>query len=266
MTENTHIPASPFLPTTGVGKVAVVTGASSGIGRATVQQLVASGWTVYALARRTDRLYTLYAETGAHPVTCDVTDEQSVQFVAEQILEEQGTIDALVNIAGGAIGVDKVAEGKPDDYLKMYQMNVLGILHMVRAFAEALRLNGHGTILNLTSTAAEHGYEGGAGYNAAKFGARGLTEALRLEEAEHNVRVIEICPGMVHTEEFSLNRLGSKEAAERVYAGVEKPLTAEDVAQTVTFALNVPHHVNLDRITIRPVAQPSQFKVIRKES
>ena len=126
-------------------------------------------------------------------------------------------------------------------------MNVLGILHMVRVFAEALRLNGHGTILNLTSTAAERGYEGGAGYNAAKFGARGLTEALRLEEAEHNVRVIEICPGMVHTEEFSLNRLGSKEAAERVYAGVEKPLTAEDVAQTVTFALNVPHHVNLDR-------------------
>ena len=242
MTENTHIPASPFLPHTGDGKVAVVTGASSGIGRATVQQLVASGWTVYALARRTDRLYTLYAETGAYPVTCDVTDEHSVRFIAEQILEEQGTIDALVNIAGGAI------------------------LHMVRAFAEALRLNGHGTILNLTSTAAEHGYEGGAGYNAAKFGARGLTEALRLEEAEHNVRVIEICPGMVHTEEFSLNRLGSKEAAERVYAGVEKPLTAEDVAQTVTFALNVPHHVNLDRITIRPVAQPSQFKVIRKES
>ena len=172
MTENTHIPASPFLPHTGNGKVAVVTGASSGIGRATVQQLVASGWTVYALARRTDRLYTLYAETGAHPVTCDVTDEHSVRFVAEQILEEQGTIDALVNIAGGAIGVDKVADGKPADYLKMYQMNVLGILHMVRVFAEALRLNGHGTILNLTSTAAEHGYEGGAGYNAAKFGAR----------------------------------------------------------------------------------------------
>ena len=92
MTENTHIPASPFLPNAGVGKVAVVTGASSGIGRATVQQLVASGWTVYALARRTDRLYTLYAETGAHPVTCDVTDAQSVQFVAEQILEEQGTL------------------------------------------------------------------------------------------------------------------------------------------------------------------------------
>ena len=136
MTENTHIPASPFLPHTGDGKVAVVTGASSGIGRATVQQLVASGWTVYALARRTDRLYTLYAETGAHPVTCDVTDEHSVRFIAEQILEEQGTIDALVNIAGGAIGVDKVADGKPTDYLKMYQMNVLGILHMVRAFAE----------------------------------------------------------------------------------------------------------------------------------
>ena len=160
MTENTHIPASPFLPTTGVGKVAVVTGASSGIGRATVHQLVATGWTVYALARRTDRLYTLQQETGAHPVTCDVTNETAVAFAAEQILGEQGTVDALVNIAGGAIGLDPVSEGKPEDYLQMYRMNVLGILNTVRAFSGALRQNGHGTILNLTSTAAEHGYEG----------------------------------------------------------------------------------------------------------
>lgn len=265
MTKNTYIPPSPFRSWAGDGKVAMVTGASSGIGRATVHQLVATGWTVYALARRTDRLYTLQQETGAHPVTCDVTNETAVAFAAEQILGEQGTVDALVNIAGGAIGLDPVSEGKPEDYLQMYRMNVLGILNTVRAFSGALRQNGHGTILNLTSTAAEHGYEGGAGYNAAKFGARGLTEALRLEEAEHNVRVIEICPGMVHTEEFSLNRLGSQEAADRVYEGVPNPLTAEDVAQTVTFALNVPHHINLDRITLRPVAQASQFKVIRAE-
>jgi len=95
------------------------------------------------------------------------------------------------------------------------------------------------------------------------LGGWGLTEALRLEEADHNVRVIEIRPGMVHTEEFSLNRLGSVEAAEKVYAGVQNPLVAEDVAQTVVFALNIPHHINLDHVTLRPLAQASQFKVIR---
>lgn len=260
------MPANPFAPNAQANRVAVVTGASSGIGRATVQQLTATGWTVYALARRADRLATLQAETGASPIPCDITDENAVQAAADRILTETGNrVNALVNIAGGALGLDRVADGNTGDYLAMYRVNVLGILNMVRAFAPALRANGEGTILNLTSTAAENGYEGGAGYNAAKFGARGLTEALRLEEAENNVRVIEVCPGMVHTEEFSLNRLGSAEAAAKVYAGVEKPLLAQDVAQTVTFALNVPHHVNLDRITIRPTAQASQFKVIRKQ-
>ena len=263
MLDNTRIPANPFAPNACEGKVAVVTGASSGIGRATVEQLTATGWTVYALARRTERLRTLEAETGAHPITCDVTDESAVNAAAKQIMTEHSQLDALVNIAGGAIGLDRVADGDPEDYLAMYRLNVLGILHTVRAFAPALRAHGQGSILNLTSTAAEGGYEGGAGYNAAKFGARGLTEALRLEEADHNVRVIEIRPGMVYTEEFSLNRLGSVEAAEKVYAGVQNPLVAEDVAQTVVFALNIPHHINLDHVTLRPLAQASQFKVIR---
>ena len=251
------MPANPFAPNSQAGKVAVVTGASSGIGRATVQQLTATGWNVYALARRAERLAILEAETGAHPVTCDVTDEAAVRAAAKNILAETGgRVNALVNIAGGAIGLDRVADGSPEDYLAMYRVN---------AFIPALRASGEGSILNLTSTAAEGGYEGGAGYNAAKFGARGLTEALRLEEADNNLRVIEIRPGMVHTEEFSLNRLGSAEMAAKVYEGVEKPLVAEDVAQTVVFALNVPHHVNLDCITLRPVAQASQFKVIRNK-
>jgi possible serine 3-dehydrogenase len=260
------MPANPFAPNSQAGKVAVVTGASSGIGRATVQQLTATGWNVYALARRAERLAILEAETGAHPITCDVTDEAAVRAAAKNILAETGgRVNALVNIAGGAIGLDRVADGSPEDYLAMYRVNVLGILNTVRAFIPALRASGEGSILNLTSTAAEGGYEGGAGYNAAKFGARGLTEALRLEEADNNLRVIEIRPGMVHTEEFSLNRLGSAEMAAKVYEGVEKPLVAEDVAQTVVFALNVPHHVNLDCITLRPVAQASQFKVIRNK-
>ncbi len=128
-----------------------------------------------------------------------------------------------------------------------------------------LRAHGEGTVLNLTSTAGIVAYEGGAGYNAAKFGEHGLTWALRLEEAENNIRVVEVLPGMVHTEEFSAKRLrGDAAAAEAVYAGVEKPLTAEDVAEVIAHAVSLPHHINLDQIVVRPVAQAAQHKVIRK--
>ncbi|MBM7050866.1 SDR family oxidoreductase [Rothia sp. ZJ1223] len=259
------IPENPFTPENSRGKIAVVTGASSGIGRATVEQMRATGWTVYAAARRADRLETLAQETGAIALTLDTTDTDAVRETAQRVLQETGgRLDALVNIAGGARGADTVATGSAEDWQKMYEVNVLGTLNMVQAFLPALRDNSEGTVLNLTSTAAEAGYEGGGGYNASKFGERALTEALRLEEAENNVRVIEIRPGMVHTPEFSKLRLGSDEAAAKVYAGVEKPLFAEDVAQTVVFALNVPHHINLDHITMRPVAQAAQYKVIRK--
>lgn len=259
------LPANPFSPDAQAGKIAVVTGASSGIGRATAQLMAATGWTVYAVARRAERLQELAQECGVRPVALDITDRDAVAEQAARILEETGgQLDALVNISGGALGVDSVADADPEGWQAMFNLNVVGTLNMVKAFLPALRANGQGTVLNLTSTAAEAGYEGGAGYNAAKFGERALTETLRLEEAEHNVRVIEIRPGMVRTEEFSLNRLGSDEAAAKVYAGVDKPLLAEDVAQTVTFAVNIPHHINLDHITLRPVAQAAQYKVIRK--
>lgn len=259
------IPTNPFASNAHTGKVAVVTGASSGIGRATVEQMRATGWKVYAVARREDRLNELAEQTGAIAAPLDITDEDAVNAAAQKIVAENGgSISTLVNISGGARGIDSVANGKSDDYRYMFELNVVGTLNMTRAFLPALRASGKGTVLTLTSTAAEAGYEGGAGYNAAKFAERGMTEALRLEEAENNVRVIEVRPGMVHTEEFSFNRLGSAEAANKVYAGVEKPLLAEDVAQTVTFAVNVPHHINLDHITLRPVAQAAQYKVIRK--
>ncbi|HEY1155202.1 MAG TPA: SDR family NAD(P)-dependent oxidoreductase, partial [Arthrobacter sp.] len=135
---------------------------------------------------------------------------------------------------------------------------------LTRAFLPMLRATGEGTVLNLTSTAGLDAYEGGGGYNAAKFGQHALTNALRLEEAEHNLRVIEVAPGLVQTEEFALNRLGDPQAAGKVYQGVEKPLTAEDVADVVRYAVNVPHHVNLDQIVIRPVAQAANYKLIRK--
>ncbi|MDO5619418.1 SDR family oxidoreductase [Kocuria sp.] len=244
--------------------VAVVTGASTGIGEATARKLRADGWIVYAVARRADRLDALAQEIGVVPVATDLTDQQQVEALRDRVLQEQGTVDALVNISGGARGTDPVGDAKDDDWEFMFQVNVMGTMRVVRAFLPALRANGEGTILNLTSTAAEHAYEGGSGYNAAKSGERALTQALRLEEAEHNIRVIEVAPGMVHTPEFSLMRLGDQSKADKVYAGVEKPLTSQDVAGVCAYALNLPHHVNLDLITMRPVAQAAQHKVIRK--
>ena len=251
-------------PTTHTGRVAVVTGASTGIGEATARELRRSGCTVYAVARRAERLEALARETGAVPAPCDITSDADVEALRDQVLEEQGRVDALLNISGGARGTDRVAEASTEDWEWMYQVNVLGTMRLTRAFLPALRANGEGTVLNLTSLAAHRAYEGGGGYNAAKFAERAMTEALRLEEAEHNVRVVEIAPGLVHTPEFSLNRLGGdQEAAEKVYAGVDKPLTSEDVAQVCAFAVNLPHHVDLDTVTIKPVAQAAPHKLIR---
>lgn len=244
-------------------KRVVVTGASSGIGAAAVRALTASGWTVYAVARRAERLAALAAETGAVPIAADITAQADVDALAERVLADGG-LDALVNNAGGAWGMDSVADGSVEDWARMYEVNVLGTLRVTQAFLPALRDNGEGSVLMLTSTAAFTAYEGGAGYCAAKAGEELMARTLRLEEAEHNVRVIEVCPGMVKTDEFSRNRLGSEEAAEKVYAGVAKPLTAEDVADVIAYSLNLPHHINLDQIVMRPVAQAAQHKVIRR--
>lgn len=243
-------------------RAAVVTGASTGIGEATVRRLAREGWRVWAVARRADRLGRLAEETGATAAAIDITEDDGVARLLRDVTEAGG-IDTLINIAGGARGTDWVADAKSDDWQWMYEVNVLGTMKMIRAFLPMLREHGQGTVLNLTSTAALVSYEGGAGYNAAKAAQRAMTRSLRLEEVEHNVRVVEVLPGMVHTEEFSLNRLGDQGAADKVYAGVEKPLTAEDVADVVAYAVSVPHHVNLDEIVMRPVAQAAAHKVIR---
>ena len=244
-------------------KAAVVTGASSGIGVATVRALAGDGWTVFAVARRADRLAALAQETGAVAVPADISEDDDVSRLVAQVAEAGG-IDTLINIAGGARGADTIGSADTEDWEWMYRVNVLGTMKLTRAFLPMLRANGEGTVLNLTSTAGLAAYEGGGGYNAAKFAQHALTVALRLEEAEHNVRVIEVAPGLVQTEEFALNRLGDREAADKVYQGVEKPLTAGDVAGVVRYAVSVPHHVNLDQIVVRPVAQAANYKLIRK--
>lgn len=245
-------------------KHAVVTGASSGIGEATVRRLRADGWSVVAVARRAERLEQLAAETGALAFAADVTNDDDVAALAA-FVADNGGLDTLVNIAGGARGADPLATAVNDDWEWMFQVNVLGTMKVVRAFLPALRAHGHGTILNLTSSAALAAYEGGGGYNAAKFGQHAITGALRLEEAEHNIRVIEVAPGLVRTEEFALNRLGGDAAAaSKVYDGVAEPLLAEDVAGVVGYAVSLPHHINLDQIVVRPVAQAANHKLIRK--
>ena len=241
----------------------IVTGASSGIGAATVRALRRDGWDVVAAARRLDRLPALAEETGATPMTLDVTDQASVDAFAAEVTAA-GPVHALVNNAGGAFGADRVADAVTADWEWMYNVNVLGSLRMTRALLPALRDGGQGSVLFLTSTAALAPYEGGAGYCGVKAAQEAMARSLRLEEAEHNVRVVEIAPGLVHTPEFSLNRLGGdQEAAEKVYAGVDKPLTSEDVAQVCAFAVNLPHHVDLDTVTIKPVAQAAPHKLIR---
>ncbi|MCT1723091.1 SDR family oxidoreductase [Kocuria marina] len=263
MTQNTH-PTYKDPKPLGNGKVAVVTGASTGIGEATVRRLRESGWTVYAVARRAERLEELARETGASAVPTDITDQAQVDALRDRVLGEQGTVDAILNISGGARGTDTVADAKDEDWQWMYDVNVMGTLRVVRAFLPTLRANGEGTVLNLTSIAAQRAYEGGAGYNAAKYAERAMTEALRLEEAEHNVRVVEVAPGLVHTPEFSLMRLGGDQAAaDKIYAGVEKPLSGQDVAEVCAFAVELPHHVDLDTITVKPVAQAAPHKMIR---
>lgn len=259
----------------------VVTGASSGIGAATVRQFAESGWETVAVARRADRLAALAAETGAHVIVCDVTDEAQVAAMAAEVARTGGA-DALVNNAGGALGTERVEDASNDDWRAMFEVNVIGLRTVTAAMLPILRAAtqeaasgagtavtgidaGHGwaAILNLTSTAGHSAYPGGGGYNAAKYAAHAVTEVLRLELAGEPIRVMELAPGLVHTEEFTLNRLrGDAVAAEKPYADVT-PLQPEDVARVIVHAFEQPPHVNQDLIVIRPVAQSSVFHTHR---
>lgn len=246
---------------------AVVTGASSGIGAATVRELRSRGWDVVGVARREDRLTALVAETGASAIACDLTDSAAVDALIAE-LEASGPVHALVQVAGGARGTDRIEDASVEDWQWMFDANVLSTQRLVKGLLPLLRraaaADGHADTVFVTSTAAQTAYAGGAGYNAAKAAEAMLVRVLRQELNGEPIRVVEIAPGMVHTEEFTLNRLGGDTvAAEAVYSGVEAPLVAGDVADVIAYALESPAHVNLDQITMRPVAQSAQHLLAR---
>lgn len=242
---------------------AVVTGASSGIGAATARRLVQEGYDVVAAARRADRLAALREEVGEalRPLVLDVTSADSVAALAAQVPEAS----VLVNNAGGALGMDPVAEADPDEWRTMYEVNVIGALRVTQALLPALVASGRGHIVLMGSTAGRIVYEGGGGYTAAKHAEAALGETLRLELNGQPVRVTEIAPGMVRTEEFSVTRFrGDEERAAKVYAGVDEPLTAEDIADCVAWCVTRPPHVDIDLLVVKPLAQASQHKVARR--
>jgi NADP-dependent 3-hydroxy acid dehydrogenase YdfG len=219
------------------------------------------------VARRADRLAALEAETGAEVFAADLTAQADIDALAAW-LADSGPVHALVHVAGGARGTDRVEDGLAEDWTWMFEVNVLSAQRLVAALMPQLRTaaaaDGHADTLFVTSTAAQVAYPGGAGYNAAKAGESMLVRALRLELSGEPIRVVEIAPGMVQTPEFTLNRLaGDSAAADRVYEGVEAPLVAEDVADVIAYALGAPGHVNFDLVTMRPVAQSAQHVLAR---
>lgn len=240
--------------------VAVVTGASSGIGKACAQRLAADGYDVVVAARRTERVEALAAEIGARAVTCDVTKGEDVAALAEAARHE---VTLLVNNAGGAFGSEPVAVADLDRWRAMYETNVLGAAAVTQALLPALRA-ARGTIINITSVAGQVTYEGGAGYCGAKAAEIAMNDALRLELNGEPVRICDIAPGMVRSDEFALVRFdGDQAKADAVYAGVEEPLTQEDIAECVAWVAGLPHHVNVDKLTVRPLAQAAAHKVHR---
>ncbi len=243
-----------------VRPVAVVTGASSGIGAATARRLAAVGYWVLCVARRTDRIASLANEIDGYAITCDVTDPADVEALAATV---DGRCDLLVNNAGGALGQEPVAEADLQAWSSMYASNVLGAAAVTKALLPAL-IDSAGQVIFITSVAADGAYEGGAGYCGAKAAERAIAQAMRLELVDQPVRIAEISPGMVQTDEFSLTRYGGdQQRAAAVYAGVAEPLSAEDIADCVAWVASRPAHVNIDRLTVRPRAQAAQHKVHR---
>lgn len=240
--------------------VAVVTGASSGIGAACAKALAAAGFEVYLGARRAEKLAAVASECGGHALPLDVTDQASVDAFAEAIPR----CDLLVNNAGGAVGTESMAEAKIEDWQWMYDTNVLGTVRVTKALLPKIEASGDGQIINIGSIAAREPYRGGAGYNAAKHAVAALTRVLRLELFGKPVRVAEIDPGLVNTEFSTVRFRGDTQKADAVYRGMT-PMVAEDIAEAVAWVATRPSHVNIDSMLILARDQTSAQEVFRRD-
>jgi NADP-dependent 3-hydroxy acid dehydrogenase YdfG len=243
---------------------AVITGASSGIGAATARLLAKNGYHVIAAARRADRLKALAAEDeNIEALTLDVTVQSEIDALAKHL---QGKpVSILINCAGGAFDADSVNDSDPEIWKKTYDVNVVGSVRMVKAMTPLMQQFGRGHIVMISSTAGHRVYENGGSYVAAKFAETSLVETLRLELNGQPIRVTEIAPGMVKTDEFAVQRFqGDLEKAAKVYEGVTRPLVAEDVAEAIRWSVMLPSHFNVDSLMIRPIAQAQTHKVYRQ--
>jgi NADP-dependent 3-hydroxy acid dehydrogenase YdfG len=239
-------------------RVALVTGASSGIGEATVRSLAAQGFHVVAAARRVERCEEVAREVGGRALQLDVADPESVAQLGEALPD----VSVVVNNAGGALGLEPVAEANEEYWRQMYETNVLGVMRVTKALLPALERSGDGHIVVIGSVAGVEIYPGGGGYTAAKHAANAVARTLRLELLGKPIRVSEVAPGMVETE-FSLVRFeGDREKADRVYEGTT-PLSAEDVADAIAYVVTRPPHVDVDYLSIKPTAQATARDVHR---
>ena len=245
---------------TSLKKTAVITGASSGIGASTAERLAQEGFDVVMGGRRIGRLEEVAGRSGGRALALDVTDARSV----ERFVSELDRADVLVNNAGGAVGMEPIAEISDDDIAAMWATNVGGLLRMTRSLLPLLEASGNGHVVNIGSIAGFETYPGGAGYTAAKHAVRAITRALRIELLGKPIRVTEVAPGLVATEFSTVRFRGDADKAAEVYKGMT-PLTPDDVADCVAWAVTRPRHVDIDEIVIRPVDQVSATNVARLE-
>jgi NADP-dependent 3-hydroxy acid dehydrogenase YdfG len=245
-------------------RVAIITGASSGIGAATAIALANEGIRVIAVARRADRLEALSKQSNLiESFICDITQQSDVNRLAAHC--KQLAVEILINCAGGAFDAATILDGDPDIWEKTYEINVIATLRVTKAITPIMQSLGKGHIIIVSSTAGHRAYENGGSYVAAKFAETSMAHTLRLELNGQPIRITEIAPGMVKTDEFAVNRYdGDREKAAKVYEGVDKPLTAEDVAESIRWSVMLPEHFNVDSMVIRPIAQAANHKVARK--
>jgi NADP-dependent 3-hydroxy acid dehydrogenase YdfG len=241
-------------------RIALVTGASSGIGAATVRALAAAGFETVSAARRVERCEALAAEVGGRAIELDVTDPESVA----RLVAELPVVDAVVHSAGGALGLDPIEGHDEEQWRAMFESNVLGVARVTKALLPALREGTDPIVVVIGSVAGVEVYEGGAGYTAAKHGAHAVARTLRLELHREGIRVTVVAPGMVEDTEFSLVRFdGDADKASKVYEGID-PLTAADVADLIAYCVTRPGHVDIDHVSVMPTAQATA-KIAHRE-